>query len=556
MPDLSVNQERSTVARAYSEWLHQVLPQQRLDHSEDDGAFEDPDTGFCDGRETAYRLSRLIAAECWADQIDVDHARLRETIRRASRFIVRRQSPDGRMDLGGFYTPNEAGFPVPGLVAAYKHASLKCPELFEAIKDDLKRFVTRAAEAVLNGAAYTANHRWTAASAPLAAVHSLWPDERYLKKIDEYLADGIDCDEDGFWYEERSPNYNTVANEGMIVLADCLHRPDLLQPVLRNFKFLLSMVQPNGEIDSSFSHRQDRAAANRPVTNYRTARRAALVSGDGRLTTLAIEALHRGTDLVGSLIPVIFEIEEHPEPMPAAIPLATEYETYFARAGLARIRDGNAALTLAADHGGHFSSDVRDQWGGPRHSDDWFHFMHESIVIQSLQLAPSGMYAIQPRRLERLEPGSYRLGGSFGSWKHTLHFRPGSPTTDMPWDVEHQEDVRWQGRTIRLKLHCVAPHALVASLNIWLRPDVEFVDAGSEARKVIAGDTVSLRGGGPLVIRSLDRSSSVTISGLPPASHRMKIIPGQPIPSVMPKTCAAICLGLRPPVDLDLTITF
>ena len=174
----------------------------------------------------------------------------------------------------------------------------KCPDLFAEIKDDLKLYITRACEAVLAGAAYTANHRWTAAAAPLAAAYTLWPDERYIKKIDDYLSDGFDCDEDGFWYEERSPNYNTVANEGVIVYRR-LPQTSLScwQPFLRNFQFLLKMVQPNGEIDSSFSHRQDRNAADRPICNYRTARRAAQLTGDGRYTTLAIAEMNRGTDL-------------------------------------------------------------------------------------------------------------------------------------------------------------------------------------------------------------------------------------------------------------------
>ena len=86
--------------------------------------------------------------------------------------------------------------------------------------------------------------------------------------------------------------------------------------------------------------------------------------------------------------------------MPQAKPLETEYEKLF-KADIARIRHGDTALTLAADHGGHFCSDVRDQWGGLRLSDDWFHFMHGDVVIQSLHFAPAAMYALQPRKIEQ-----------------------------------------------------------------------------------------------------------------------------------------------------------
>jgi len=86
---------------------------------------------------------------------------------------------------------------MPGLAEGYRRFSKLPGNPFAADLVNLKEFLLRGAEAVLHGSAYTANHRWTAACAPLAAVHSLWPDSRYLAKIEDYLADGIDCDEDG-----------------------------------------------------------------------------------------------------------------------------------------------------------------------------------------------------------------------------------------------------------------------------------------------------------------------------------------------------------------------
>ena len=143
--------------------------------------------GWHNGRNTAYMLTRLL--EAWihppADGMpDVDFATVAT---RALGFLERRQSPDGRLDLGGSYSPNEAGFATTGLAFLWKSLEAVAAEEF---RERLRNFLLRCGEAVLAGQAYTANHRWTAACAPLAALHALWPDERYIEKIEGYLADG------------------------------------------------------------------------------------------------------------------------------------------------------------------------------------------------------------------------------------------------------------------------------------------------------------------------------------------------------------------------------
>jgi len=548
--------ERAILADGWGKWIRSILPLQRLDRSDQDGGFEDGDTGgWCDGRETAYRLARLIAGACWGDLIDVDHRVLQEGIRRAAKFIVRRQSPNGLMDMIGIYAVNEAGFPVPGLVAAYKHLAKADPILFEEIAADLKQYILRACEAVLAGSAHTANHRWTAACAPLAAAYSVWPDDRYLAKINDYLSDGIDCDENGFWYEERSPNYNMVANSGLAIIADCLNRPELLKPILRNFHFILHMIQPNGEADSSFSHRQDRAAANRSPCSYNMARRAAQLSGDGRFTTLALEAISRWPELIYAGVPVLFDVEDHPEDLPAPLPLPTEYERFFEDRAIARIRRGSTALTLAADHGGHFYSDVRDQWGGKKYSDDWFHLHHEDIVVQSIHLAPACMLAIQPREMRRNGEGAYELAGESRGWTHTLHFRPGSPPTEMRWDLKHFERIHWKDRSILIHLRCTAAYALIASLNLWIRPGIEMIEDGEVPKQINAGEVIHLRGGRPITFVSAS-GNKLRLAGLPLGQHRMRILPPEPIPSAKPKECGLLCLGMRLPTDLEFQFTY
>ena len=280
----------------------------------------------------------------------------------------------------------------------------------------------------------------------------------------------------------------------------------------------------------------------------------AQLSGDGRITTLALAALKRGTEAVGALVPVLFDVEDHPEFLPAPLPLPTEYDRFFEHQTIARIRHDSMALTLAADHSGHFYCDVRNQWGGRKYSDDWFHLHVKDIVVESIQLAPAGMLAIQPRTTDARAMARIDWRVKRG-WTHTLHFRPGSPPLEMPSNVKHVEDVCWKDRSVLVHLQCDAPnYSLIASLNLWIRSGIELIEDGAATRKINAGETINLKGG-PLTLVSAG-GNRLRLSGLPPSQHHMRIVPAEPIPSSKPRECGLLCLGLRMPVDLQLEFTY
>jgi hypothetical protein len=546
----ALNAESAAVVAAYRQWLTRTLACQCLDGGVNDGGFDDRGQGWCDGRQAAYYLGSLLAIRSWDQRIATDRRPLDEAIRRCVRFLAARQHPDGRLDLGAMYSPNEAGFPLPSLVEGYRRLREADDELFAAVGPALQQFILKAAGAVVAGEPYTANHRWAALGAPLAAVYSLWPAQRYLDKIEQYLADGIDCDDQGCWHVERSPNYNMVANHGLIVMADALHRPELLEAVVRNVEFVLKTLQPNGEADSSFSHRQDRGVANFAPCWFAIARRVACLTGDGRYTSLAHRALERGHEVVGHVMPSLYELDRYPGPLPEARPLPDRYEVSFPSIAVVRHRDEDVALTLCADPGGHYFDTVRDQWGGPRRSEDWLHLHCGDMVIQSLQLAAAGMQAIQPRTLERTGPGRYRLAGREAGWDHTLHFRPGMPHVRMAWDWWHEIEVEYGPGRLRVHLRSNTEHSLAAELRLWIRPGVEVHSAHDGSRVIAAGRREALHGDETLELRSPSRR--LRVSGLPRCAHQMPVIGPEMIPSATRTQCGVLAVGLRFPVDVTL----
>jgi hypothetical protein len=541
-------QERRAAARAWQPWARQMLTRQITDRGADDGAFDEHGHGWHDGRFTALVIPCLAAVRLWHTLIDLDHQAMEAALTRAMAFVLRRQRGDGQLDLGGSYSPNEAGFPIPAMVETHRRLGELDSDWAATMRDSLERYIKLAAEAVLAGQAHTANHRWAAAAGPLAAAHSLFPDDRYLQKIESYLADGVDCDEDGCWFEERGVGYNNVANHGMLALAEHLQRPELADHVVRNLQFMLFNTQPSLEGDTSYSFRQDRGRAGQIPCEYTIARRAAILSGDGRITQLA---LCQGIQAPGNstLRPLLFEIDNHPGPLPAPEPIPDRYQRVFSRIHVARIRRGRTALTLAADPGNHFFDTVRDQWGGPKRSEDWFCLHHGSLVIQSIHLAVANQQSIQPSTLiPEQEPGLFALTGLAEGWMHSAHFRPGRPGIKMSWDLRSDIRVQWKENRIHLQIECRTPNALAASLIFHVRAGAQINETG---HTTVAGERIGLS----LPTLTLTKGGDqLQITGLPPAAHQMAINHSASIPTAMGRECARLELGLRLPVELDLTI--
>jgi hypothetical protein len=547
-------EEERRLREAARLWAMQTIERQVREPGVCEGALKEDESGYYCGRHSGFLVPRLVAAMLAMPGEAAEALELERAILLAVGFLRRRVSRRGWLDLGGRYSPNEMGFVLPGLAAAWE-ALGRCERSSrrEAIRTGLEELCLRGAEGVLAGEVFTANHRWAAAAGPLAAVYQRWPDERYMAKIEAYLADGIDNDETGCWFEERSPNYNNIANEGLLLLARHLGRADLLEPVIRSGEFMLDYVQPNGEADSSFSLRQDRGKAGCPPMHYPVARALALLTGDGRYTTLAAGCFSHAP--ATGLEPVLFTAAEEPGPLPMPQPLGLEpvRRDPAGRLRMARRRAGATALTLTADAGGHFFDTVLDQWGRPRHSEDWLHLHHGEVVLQSLQLAVAGTACVQPRELLALGEDRFRLRGRVEGTVHPQHFRPGSPEVEMRWGLEHEIDLCWRGGALDLEMRATCADSLIASLIFWVRPGVVLREAKPGAPEVLlqAGDQIDLEGSG-FSLSGL--SGQMQVRGLPLAAHRARVGSTPAIPSAVAAECASLRLGVRMPVTFGFRI--
>jgi len=213
----------------------------------------------------------------------------------------------------------------------------------------LRPFLTRAGAGMASGGIHTPNHRWVICSA-LAQVNEVFPDAAYTRRIAQWLAEGIDIDEDGQFIERSTVTYNTVTDRAFTVMADKLKRPELLDPVRSNLQAMMYLLHPDGEVVTEVSKRQDQFVRGTMAGYWFPVNYLAIHDGDGRLAAMA-----RGLT-ENARLSAMLEYPELNRALPPAKALPEDYEKWFPAIGLARIRRGRHDATLVLQESSRFFS--------------------------------------------------------------------------------------------------------------------------------------------------------------------------------------------------------
>ena len=159
------------------------------------GGFPDEYGLYPTGSACGFLSSGIVAA--LSPQSKFHHSgELMDRMRLAQGFISRTLTPDGNLNLliTNFNSPPDTAFAVHGLASATVIAQRKKEQELFAISAPI---LQRMGASLVRGGIHTPNHRWVV-SAALAQLHEIFGEPAYLKRIDQWLAEGIDIDEDGF----------------------------------------------------------------------------------------------------------------------------------------------------------------------------------------------------------------------------------------------------------------------------------------------------------------------------------------------------------------------
>jgi hypothetical protein len=272
-----------------------------------------------------------------------------DRIRMAARFLEGAQSTEGNIDLlsTNFNSPPDTGFVVHNVGTAGAIAKrYNADEVLRA----LRGFLRAAGRGMAAGGIHTPNHRWVVSSA-LAQINELFPDPGYEQRINQWLAEGVDIDEEGQYIERSTVTYNTVCDRAFTVLAAKLKRPELLDPVRRNLRTMMYLLHPDGEVVTEVSKRQDQFTRGTMAGYWFPLQYLATRDGDGQFATLA-----RDLGAEHARLSTLLEYPDLAAALPASVALPDDYEKQFPLMGLARIRRGPMDGTLVLSGNSRFFS--------------------------------------------------------------------------------------------------------------------------------------------------------------------------------------------------------
>ncbi|HDP33686.1 MAG TPA: hypothetical protein ENN29_01100 [Candidatus Hydrogenedentes bacterium] len=262
-----------------------------------------------------------------------------ERMKLAARFLEDVQSTDGNIDLmsTNFNSPPDTAFVVHKVATAARLADVHNDK---AMLDVLRSFLERAGGGITRGGIHTPNHRWVVCAA-LAQLYELFSHESYLTRIDEWLAEGIDIDEEGQYIERSTAIYNAAINHAFIVMAVKLNRPELLAPVRANLDAMRYLIHPNGEVVTEISRRQD-VGQRRDMGNYWFALRyMANLDGNGQYAAMLAPIEPHRMELS-----TLLEYPEMQAVSPAQTPLPDPFEREYPLSEIIRIRQQRLSATI------------------------------------------------------------------------------------------------------------------------------------------------------------------------------------------------------------------
>lgn len=299
------------------------------------------------GRNYGYNFAKLAAAYCNPQSQYYHNDRLVTSMEEIVVHFTAALTPDGTMTAGNIESPPDTAFIMEPLCSGVYILNQSRQKSLDKVRASIRVPIEKVGGALAVGGVHTPNHRWEICAA-LAWINRLYPDKKYVNRIDEWLSEGIFIDEDGH-YPERSMNYADVENRAFITIGHLLNRPALYEPVKKSLEMAWYYTEPNGELITFDSRRQDQYSSREIMVQYLHYRFLAIESGNGLFSAVAsfIETLPGFQKNV--IDQTLYNFMADPVlakelPKPSALPV--NYEKLFKTSSLARIRRGETSLTL------------------------------------------------------------------------------------------------------------------------------------------------------------------------------------------------------------------
>ncbi|MFT7035885.1 MAG: hypothetical protein ACJA2S_004409 [Cyclobacteriaceae bacterium] len=272
---------------------------------------------------------------------------LEKPIEAALTCLLNVQHEDGTIDLysTNFHSTPDTAFLVNYLSPVYVCLKRLRQSSMKGVVSNLERFFKNAGECLIVGGIHTPNHRWVVSSA-LARLNDFFPDKRYIDRMEEWLGEGIDMDPDGQYTEQSVSIYSPVCNNMFLTIGRLLDRPELLENVRKNLIMSLYYIQPDGEVLTDASNRQDNARTGYINQYYYAYRYFAIKDGNPAFAAVCQLIEQQMPDRISRFLPLLLEDKIFDKKVPKASKVPDNYFKRFEHSGVFRIRRGDTDISI------------------------------------------------------------------------------------------------------------------------------------------------------------------------------------------------------------------
>lgn len=305
--------------------------------------------------------------------------------------LLSHQSADGTVNIANLESPPDTAFLVELLsAAAFILSKDNSPELTN-INKEIKKFLLKTGDALTTGGVHTPNHRWVICAA-LSRLNTLYPNKKYINRIEDWLGEGIYMDADGHYPERSAGIYAGVENNSLITMARLLNKPALLDHVRKNLEMTWYYMEPNGDIVTTDSRRQDQYMFKNIVTYYYlNYRYMAIKDGNKKFAAITRQMENMKNFEEEILNKSFFHFLENvslQQALPEQVSIPDNYEKLFTTSKLLRIRRGNTSTTFFG--GVDWPLQIES---GRSNSPNFFSFRKGDAILKYMRLS-SGFFGM------------------------------------------------------------------------------------------------------------------------------------------------------------------
>lgn len=304
-------------------------------------------------KPTIYAMADAVSVYSNVNSRYYHDKNLRIAMSNALDFIAKAQRENGSFDYPScnFNSTPDTSFCFKRLIASYR-ILMQYERKEEELIGKYKAILQRCLPALIEGGFHTPNHRWGICAALMQGANLVEDDElkdKLMARASQYLAEGIDGNEEGEYAERSTGNYNAVVNNAMMAIYEETNDAYYLGFVERNLKMMMYYFDPDDTIFTQNSTRQDQGKAAYPDKYFYQylymAAREQNPLFDAVAHKIIKDNMERG-DMAPECLHIIMLHKEMGEYAFKGYGFLETYQKYFEEAGVMRVKNKDFGYSI------------------------------------------------------------------------------------------------------------------------------------------------------------------------------------------------------------------